>query len=221
MNNPSAVPSNRSARVQDANAADGAGRSPLGVSLGLEGGEVALLGRLFRELTASMGIDGAPVFDRLRRGQSIGQALAVPDDVVERVYARAHRWFALGQVDRAATLFRALCLLREEDADFWLGYGVCMRLADEPEKAARAFESAANLRPDWALPWCHALELALHGRQWSLARTALSAYDARVGDGVPAGIAAEVARLRLALAHGLAEDPAGSAPSSPALSVSS
>ncbi|MGV6872701.1 hypothetical protein ACUSIJ_08415 [Pseudochelatococcus sp. B33] len=193
-------------------AGHGAPPSPLGKSLRLGNDDVDLLGRLFGELTASLGIDGGPIFARLIVGQSIGEALAVPDGVVERIYARAHRWFALGKIDRAAPLFRALCLLRDEDADFWMGYGVCMRLTGQFAKAQRAFETATNLRPDWAVPFFHLLELALHRKQWPQARAALAAYDARAGADVPAEIAAEAVRLRVVVEHG---SPNGHADATP------
>lgn len=190
-----------------------AGRTPLARSLGLSGDEAGLMGRLFGELTASLGIDGGPIFGRLLRGHSIGEALAVPDAVVERIYGRAHRWFALGRVDKATPLFRALCLLRDEDADFWLGYGICLRYDGRLAEAGRAFQSAANLRPGWALPWFHALELALFTRQWQLAQAALSAYDDRAGKDTPPAVADEAARLRMVLDHALA----GALPAGPPL----
>lgn len=185
---------------------DGARTStPLGRSLGLSDGDVGILGRLFGDLTASLGIDGEPIFERLAQGQSIGQALAMPPGTVERVYARAHAWFALGRIERAEPLFRALCLLSEEDADFWVGYGVCLRMTGQPAKARQAFEAAANLRPDWALPHFHALELAVLQRHWPQALAALAAYDARAGADIPPPVAAEAARLRLALERGIAD----------------
>lgn len=187
--------------------------SPIGQSLGLERDEVALFGKLFGELAASLGIDGGPIFDRLAAGSSIGQALAVPDDAIERIYGRAHRLFTLGKLDRATALFRALCLLREEDADFWVGYGVCLRLTDQLARAQQAFESGANLRPDWAVPHFHLLELALHRRQWPQARAALAAYDARAGTGLAPEIVAESARLRVVLDHALNGERGGAAAS--------
>lgn len=177
--------------------------SPIANSLGLNSGDIDLMDSLFCELMAALGIDGSPIFQRLRLGQSIGQALAIPETVIERIYARAHRWFAHGKVDKATALFRALCLLRDEDADFWLGYGVCLRVERQLHKAEKAFESAASLKPDWALPYFHMLELALHQKQWAQARAALLAYDARSDQQIPPEITSEIARLRVALEQGL------------------
>lgn len=212
--NRSAAPSPGSApRGTTRGTAAGFAGSPIGQSLGLERDEVALFGKLFGELAASLGIDGGPIFDRLAAGSSIGQALAVPDDAIERIYGRAHHLFTLGKLDRATALFRALCLLREEDADFWVGYGVCVRLTDQLARAQQAFESGANLRPDWAVPHFHLLELALHRRQWPQARAALAAYDARAGTGLAPEIAAESARLRVVLDHALNGERGGAAAS--------
>ncbi|MFT0891579.1 hypothetical protein [Pseudochelatococcus sp. G4_1912] len=178
---------------------ESAATTPLGQSLGLNDDEVALMGNLFKDVTGSLGIDGAPVFDRLVQGQSLGQALAIPDAVVESIYARAHSWFSLGRIDRAEPLFRALCFLKDEDADFWIGYGVCLRMTHQSSRALQAFESAARLRPDWAVPYFHILELALHQKQWEQGRIALRAYDERATAEIDSRIVHEVERLRVAV----------------------
>lgn len=188
--------------------------------------DVAAVGRIFRDVTASFGIDGGPVFERLAAGQNIAQALSVSPAVVEALYARAHGWFSLGRVDRALTLFRALCLLDERNADYWVGYGVCLRMAQLPDGAAqsekarqldsarKAFEAAALLRPEWAIPHFHALELFLFLRRWDEARACLAAYEARMTPDIPPSIAQEVQRLRAILearqeAASVAEGPSG------------
>lgn len=176
-----------------------AGTTPLARSLELNDQDVTLMGRLFNEATASLGLNGTPIFNRLLKGESIGQAMAIPDGVVEQIYTRAHSWFTLGRIDRAEPLFRALCFLRDEDADFWVGYGVCLRMTGQFSRAQQAFVSAANIRPDWAVPYFHALELALHQKQWDEARAALSAYDARASKSLDSKMIHEAERLRAAL----------------------
>lgn len=180
--------------------AEAVGATPLAHSLKLSDQDVSLIGRLFNEVTASLGINGEPVFNRLIEGASIGQALAIPDKVVEQIYTRAHSWFSLGRIDRAEPLFRALCLLRDEDADFWVGYGVCLRMTGQYPRAQKAFDSAARLRPDWAVPHFHSLELALHQENWDQAQASLEAYDAKASPELDNRIKHEVERLRIALA---------------------
>ncbi|MGV6872539.1 hypothetical protein ACUSIJ_07580 [Pseudochelatococcus sp. B33] len=173
--------------------------------------DMAAVRRIFRDVTAAFGIDGAPVFERLAAGQSVAQALSVSPAVVDVLYARAHGWSSLGRVDRAQTLFRALCLLDERNADYWVGYGVCLRMAPLPDSASRserarqydsarkAFEAAALLRPDWAIPHFHALELSLFLRRWDQARACLVAYEERMTPEIPLSIVQEAQRLRAIL----------------------
>lgn len=185
----------------------GAGRATPAVSLGVDDEDVATVGRIFRDITARFGIDGAAVFDRLAAGQNVAQALSMPPAVVEVMYARAHGWFSQGRVDRALTLFRALCLLDERNADYWVGYGVCLRLAPgdgadgerQLDSASKAFEMAALLRPDWAVPYFHALELSLFRQRREQAAACLAAYEERATPDLPQAIVQEVHRLRIAL----------------------
>src|SRR5262245_22463785 len=168
--------------------------SPLGQALGLTEQELETLGAVFNEATQAMNIDGAPIFAKLRRGESLGSALGLPPALRELLYARAHRWFSFGRVDRAEPLFRALCIFAEGSADYWVGYGVCLRLRDDLDRAEFAFATAARLRTDWAVPHFHALELALHRQRWDDAQEQLALYDARVSDDIAEAIKAEVTR---------------------------
>ena len=179
---------------------NGGAVSPLGQALGLNEQELETLGTVFNETTQSMGIDGAPIFAKLRQGESLGSALGLPPGLRELLYARAHRWFSFGRVDRAEPLFRALCILAEGSADHWVGYGVCLRLRDNLDQAEFAFATAARLRTDWAIPHFHALELALHRQRWADAQAHLALYNAWVSDDTPEAIRAEVGRFRAALA---------------------
>lgn len=173
---------------------------PLGQMLGLEAGEVDALEAVFTESARAMGIDGAKIFGRLREGQSLGQALAMPSGVGDLLYHRAYRWFSFGRIDKAEPLFRALCVLEGGKADYWIGYGVCLRLRENLDQAETAFETAARLRPEWAVPPFHALELAVHRESWQAASEQLARYDQRVTPDIPPAIPAEAERLRAAVA---------------------
>jgi hypothetical protein len=100
----------------------------------------------------------------------------------------------------AERLFRALCILNERNANHWVGYGVCLRLRGHLNEAALAFEAAARLKPDWAVPHFHALELAVHRQNWDTATQHLARYDERVSDEVAEAVRAEAERLRSAVA---------------------
>jgi hypothetical protein len=177
-----------------------AAASPLGRMLGLDDRQVAALGVVFTEAARAMGLDGAPIFERLNQGQSLGRALAMPDGVGDLLYFRAHRWFSVGRADKAEPLFRTLCILDGSCADHWVGYGVCLRLRQSLDDADTAFEVAAKLRSDWAVPHFHALELAVHREQWDAATQRLARYDERATADIAEAIQAEVERLRSAVA---------------------
>lgn len=172
-----------------------------GIAGNLGDEDVAVAGDIFRQVTATFGIDGAPVFERLLSGQSIGEALSVAPAVIDALYARAYAWFSHGRTDRALVLFRALCVLDGSQADYWVGYGVCLRATQRPDSevdgpARQAFDIAARLRPDWAIPHFHALELAVAGQDWDRARTCLSAYEERATADIAPTIVQEARRLR-------------------------
>jgi hypothetical protein len=188
------------ATVVDGTAAPRA-QSPLGRMLGLSEDEVTALGTVFVQATRVMGIEGGAIFERLRKGDSLGRALKLPRGTTDLLYARAHRWFSIGRYDRAEPLFRALCVLGERVADHWVGFGVCLRLRDNLPEAGVAFQTAAGLRPDWAVPHFHALELAMRRGDWAAATQCLSAYDQRASDALPEPIRREAERLRAVLAH--------------------
>jgi tetratricopeptide (TPR) repeat protein len=189
--------------MSDAIAADGQdsapASSPLGRMLGLNEEEVGALGAIFAEAARAMGIDGGPIFERLKAGQSLGRALGMPKGTGDLLYARAHRWFSVGRIDKAEPLFRALCILDEGSANHWVGYGVCLRLRGSLNEADLAFQTAAKLRADWAVPHFHALELAVHRGDWERAAQHLALYDERVTADTADAIKAEAARLRTAI----------------------
>ena len=176
-----------------------AGEGALQRMLGLGEDEVEALGAIFAEATGAMGIDGAPIFERIKQGQSLGQALAMPKGAGDLLYARAHRWFSLGRIDKAEPLFRALCILDGATADYWIGYGVCLRLRGFLSQAEIAFETAARLRTDWAIPHFHALELAVHRDDWPNAAQRLGRFEERVTAETPEAVQAEAERLRAAI----------------------
>ncbi|QJP15548.1 hypothetical protein G3545_18940 [Starkeya sp. ORNL1] len=174
--------------------------SHLARTLGLDAGETAVLGKLFGAATAALGIEGGPIFERLSKGETLGGALALPAGTDEVLYARAHRWFAAGRPERAEPLFQALCLLDGTSADYWIGYGVCLKLRGAFTEAAMAFEIAGRLRPDWAMPDFHTLEIALRTGDFTAAAEHLKNFDAHAGAGdIPDAVRAEVSRWRVAL----------------------
>jgi Flp pilus assembly protein TadD len=197
----------------DVNAASAASlresSSPLGRAHGLSDAELEICGEFFARATQEAGMDGALVFERLKQGASLADAMSLPPRAIETLYARARQWIAVGRFDKAERLFRALVLLQSESADYWIGYGACLKQAGRRAEAAHAFSAASAIRPDWAIPHFHLLGLAIHAGDWAGARRELAAFDAAASSDIPAAIVAEAARIRAALAT------RGDAPASP------
>lgn len=177
--------------------------SALAPSPGIDDGESELLdlvNDLVATFASSKGIDSQRLLQRASEGQSLRHALALPSQVVDFLYSRVHRWFTIGQLDKAEALFRALCLLDDSVADYWVGLGVCLKMRLALDQAMAAFDTAARLQPEWAIPRFHTLELFLRREQWSAAATELAAFERRLNRDVPAAMAAEAARYKAALA---------------------
>jgi hypothetical protein len=174
-------------------------KTPLAHALGLTDDEIPLLEALFVESASKLGVDGNRVFEHLKRGRPLGSALEIPAGVIELLYARAHKWFAVGRVDAAEPLFRALCVLDGGSADYWVGYGVCLKERSAFDEAVVTLETAARLRPEWAVPQFHALELFMRREEWERAAAALAAFTAKTDAQTPTALIAEAERFRVAL----------------------
>lgn len=172
----------------------------LATILGLSPQETTALGRMFVTAAGALGLDGAFIFERLSRGDSLASALALPAGTSELLYSRAHRWFSAGRPERAEPLFQALCLISGSDADYWVGYGVCLKLRGASAEAMMAFEVAGRLRPNWAMPDFHALEVALQNEDYERAQDCLERFHRNAGAGdIPEAVISEAARWSAAL----------------------
>jgi len=100
------------------------------------------------------------ILDGLRSGATLADMKGVDSDMLEGVYALAHRYYQNGQLDEAETFFRFLCLYDFYNADYALGMGAVMHLKREYEKAIGmyAVSQALNLqddRPMFHVGQCH------------------------------------------------------------------
>jgi tetratricopeptide (TPR) repeat protein len=187
--------------------------TPLARTLAIGDAELAALGTLF-EASVQTRIDGATAaFSRIAGGQSIARALRVPEAAIEFLYGRAHKWFAAGRFDRAEAIFRTLCIIAPDTAEFRVGLGVCLRRREAWLESLDAFEIAARMRPAWAVPRFHKLELLTRRQAWDQAVAELQAFEARSGAEVPPGFVHAAARYRYALElHRPANPPAKDLP---------
>jgi tetratricopeptide (TPR) repeat protein len=167
--------------------------------LGLNGDELDSLEQLFGEFTAAAGLNGKAVFQKLRQGHSFGTALGLPEGTNALLYDRAYKWFAAGRPDKAEPLFRALCILDGEDANYQIGYAACLRRQGNTALARTAIDRAIALRPAWPVARFHAIELFAGLGDWTRVEEELHQFDALKGDDLPAQMAEEADRYRLAL----------------------
>ena len=173
--------------------------SRLAALLDLAEDEVDQLEEFFVEATATQGALGRKIFARLRQGASLGEALDVSEDMLEFLYARAYRWLVVAKHQNAEPLFRVLCMLDAESADFWIGLGLCLKARAAWDEALTAFRLASQGRPQWAVPHFHALEVCVRHKKWSKAATELALFDSKADAATPAGLTAEMAKFRKVL----------------------
>jgi tetratricopeptide (TPR) repeat protein len=173
--------------------------SSIGARFGLDAEDAELMAGLCSGLLQEAGIGGDQFLARLGQGDDLGAALGLPADLTEFLYARAHRWFTVDRADRAEPLFRALCVLDGQIADYWIGLGICLRLRDSLDAAALAFGTAARLRPQWAVPAFHAAELAIRNGDYGGAAGHLARFRQTADHDIPERMSAEAARMAAAL----------------------
>ena len=181
-------------------AGDGNGADRLGAMFGLSAADAALLERAGSEVLEEAGLDASRFFARLRQGGSIGAALGLSPALVELIYARAYRWFLVDRPDRAEPMFRALCAADGTVADYWVGFGLCLRLRRDFSGAAVAFAAASRLRPDWEVPAFHGAELALQRKDAAAAAAEIARFRRLAGADTPERMVTEVQRMEQALA---------------------
>ena len=151
-------------------------------AFGLDGAAEALVAALFAESLQAAGFDGATAVARLDAGEPPSRALGVPDRALSAIHARAHRWFAVGHIEKAEDLFRALCFLDPDNRESAAGYAICLKERGFPEAAEAAFEFVRARHPDWATPYLHLAEIALSRRARDVAARMLDAFETRVAD---------------------------------------
>ena len=168
-------------------------------ALGLSDEDMPVFSAIFAEALSKFGMDGSSVLTDLIDGKSVGEALAVPAGSVDLLYARAHHWFGIGRYDRSESLFRTLCVLDGNRCDFWVGYGICLKIRGQHQAAVAALSIATEKDPASPIPYYHLLELAMRRSQWDQARSWLKEYDGRATAATPSAIVSDVARYRTAL----------------------
>lgn len=170
-----------------------------GGRFGLSAQDTDTLEQVLGTVMTGMGLDGPAIARAMRRGERLVDALNLPPQTVEALYARAHATFIAGQHADAEKLFRTLTLFDGRVVDHWLGLGICMRMRDEMKLAREAFEIASAVAPDSPVPHFHLLEICMVLGDLPAARAARAAIDKREGAGLTREMKLEISRLDGAL----------------------
>ncbi|MCP8939519.1 hypothetical protein NK718_13415 [Alsobacter sp. SYSU M60028] len=168
------------------------------MSAGESSAEPSSPSELLGAAVVALGLGGEAALDRLRNGDGVGEALALPDAAVDLLYAGARRWLAVGRADKAGPLFRTLCFIAPRRAAHWLGLGICLRLDGAPGDAARCFGMAQILDPKACAPAFHLAELALRQGDGDAARSHLDSFFSLAAEDMRAepAMVAEAQRYR-------------------------
>jgi len=161
-----------------------------------EGVDPAALTAALSELSADAGIDLGAVHAAMARGQTLVQALGLPPQVVDLLYAQAFAAHDAGRILAALQMFQALTMLAPRVRDHWLGLAVCLRRLDQGQAAGLALDTALALDPDSPATRLHRLDLACHRGDWSAARAELAALDRLPDTPARRVLGPEVQRLR-------------------------
>ena len=100
------------------------------------------------------------ILEGLRAGATVADLKGVDSNMLEGVYAMAHRCYQNGQLDEAEAFFRFLCLYDFYNAEYALGLGAVLQLKREHEKAIGMYAVAQTLdttddRPMFHVGQCH------------------------------------------------------------------
>ena len=151
-----------------------------------------VLGKLADEL----GFDAAGAFALARQGVPMIQALGLPTQTGDALYAQAFAQFNRGQTLNSLALFQALTFLEPNVRDYWLGLGICCRVTGQFEIANVGFMTAASLAPETPAPYFHLCELRCLSKDWVAAAEALARYDILPESAEKSHIEPEMRRLR-------------------------
>lgn len=162
---------------------------------GLNQAELDACEAVLKQLMSDVDLDVAGVFGGLRKGKSMVEALGLPDQTVDLMYAQAVARFGAGDEVAAMSLFQALSFLAPQVRDHWLGLGICGRALDQFDIARIAFETSVALAPETAAPRFHLCELLCQKGEWKAAADQAAAFDAAVTAPEKANLYSEMRRL--------------------------
>jgi len=100
------------------------------------------------------------ILEGLRSGATIKDLKGVSSDMMEGVYAIAHRFYENSQLDEAETFFRFLCLYDFYNPEYAMGMAAVLQMKREYDKAISMYAVAQTLnlqddRPMFHVGQCH------------------------------------------------------------------
>lgn len=166
-----------------------------GILAGLNPAELDACEAVLKLLMPDADLDVVKVFAGLRKGLTLIEALGLPVETVDLLYAQALARFGAGDHLAALSLFQALSFLAPETRDHWLGLGICARALDRLDVARVAFETSVALAPMTAAPRFHLCEVLCQQGMWREAGGEARAFQSAVMAPEKASLAPEMKRL--------------------------
>lgn len=167
-----------------------------GMLRGLNTAELDACHALLTRIAPDTGVDMADIFLKVRKGQTLVQAMGLPDKTLDMLYSQAIGRFNAGDSKTATPLFTALTMLKPQERDYWLGLGICGRINGNLPLAKVVFETAVNVSPDTPAPRFHLCELLCQEKNWRAAAEHIQVFDAMPDTPEKRTLAPEMKRLR-------------------------
>lgn len=109
-------------------------------------------------------------------------AIGIPENVMEGIYAQAYRLYNSGVYHDAAQLFRLLVMLNALEPKYVLGLAACHHLLAQYDNALMTYSIVASLSPKDPMPNYHASDCYLRLGMKELALEQLQAALSKCGD---------------------------------------
>jgi Flp pilus assembly protein TadD len=166
-----------------------------GILSGLNPAELDACETVLKVMMQDVDLDVAGIFAALRRGRTLIEALGLPEQTVDLLYAQAIARFGAGDHAAAQALFQALSFLAPAVRDHWLGLGISARAQEQLDLARLAFETAVALAPETAAPRFHLCEVLCQKGDFAAAARHAKGFDAASMAPEKATLAADMKRL--------------------------
>ncbi|WP_445147345.1 type III secretion system translocator chaperone SicA [Dyella sp. Tek66A03] len=122
------------------------------------------------------------LMDGIQSGAAIKDLHGISDDMLEGVYAYAHRFYVNGQLDEAETFFRFLYLYDFYNGEYALGLGAVFQMKREYQKAIDMYALAFALTKRDYRPMFHVGQCQLALKKLTVAKECFGTVADKSGD---------------------------------------